>query len=104
MQVGRQGKGNRKRKRRGIRCKGRIAQRSSSRKIRKRLIKGNISASEVASKNRTIATVALLSCRIPKKDTFSSTRVKLIKTRAQIMNIANTPKNLKWQGEKYKRV
>jgi hypothetical protein len=33
-----------------------------------------------------------LGCGITKKDTFSSTRVKLIIARTKIMNIANTPK------------
>jgi hypothetical protein len=55
-------KGNRQQKTCNIRCKGRVTQRSNSWKIRERLIKSNINQSEVASKDRTIATVALLGC------------------------------------------
>jgi hypothetical protein len=90
---------NRQRKKLDIGLKGRVTQRGSSRKIGKRLNKCDISTSEVASKNWTIATVSLLCCGILKEDTFSSTRVKLTKSGTQIMNIANTPKNLQWQGE-----
>jgi hypothetical protein len=69
---------------------------SSTKKIRRRFNKRDIGASEVASKNMTIATIAFTGCGITKKDTFSSTWVKLIITRTQIMNIVNTNKNLKW--------
>ena len=48
--------------------------------MRERLNKCDIGASEVASKNRTIATISFLSGGISKKDTLSSTRVKFIKT------------------------
>jgi hypothetical protein len=57
----------------------RVTQRSSSKEIVERLNKCDIGASEVASKKRTIATISLLGGGISKKDTFSRTRVKLIK-------------------------
>jgi hypothetical protein len=94
------GRLNKQRNRRDIRLKGRVTQRSNSRNIGDRVNKCDIKANEVASKNRTIATISLLGCGIPQKDTFSSMRVKLIKIGTQIMNIANTPKNLQWQGER----
>jgi hypothetical protein len=80
-----------------IRLKSRITQRSRTKKIRGRFNKHDIDASEVVSKNRSVETISLLGCGIIKKDTFSSMRVKLIISRTQIMNIANTTKNRQWQ-------
>ncbi len=51
-----------------IRLKSRITQRSRTKKIRGRFNKHDIDASEVVSKNKTIATISLLGCGITKKD------------------------------------
>ena len=62
--------------------------------IGKRLNKCDINASKVVAKYRAVTTISLMSCGITKEDTFSRARIKFIIARTQVMNIANTPKNL----------